>query len=237
MRRLSLILVLTATVSGCAVSTGTSPQQSQPRPQAPSSGASYGVSEATFVTVRNRVEPVAEEVCRRAGTVRNCDFKIVLDTSANAPANAYQTLDANGRPLLIVTKALLGELQNADEVAFVLGHEASHHIEGHIPKTQDTALAGAVLAGMIVAAGGGNVQAIESAQQIGAQVGSRTFSKNYELEADSLGTLIAYGAGYDPTVGVLYFARSPDPGDQFLGSHPPNADRIKVVQKTAATLG
>lgn len=179
---------------------------------------------------------MAEQVCRQRGNVRNCDFKIVLDSRPEAPANAFQTLDSNGRPILIVTSALLKELRNPDEVAFVLGHEASHHIEGHIPKTQDSALAGAVLAGMIVAAGGGNVQAVESAQQLGAQVGSRTFSKNFELEADSLGTVIAYRAGYDPVVGVMYFARSPDPGDRFLGSHPPNSDRIRVVRQTAAQL-
>lgn len=232
MRRLTIAVIIACGLAGCTVSTG-----SGTRTQAPQSVPSSSNSQNTsFAAIVRRVEPVAEQVCRQRGNVRNCNFKIVLDSRPDAPANAFQTLDSNGRPILIVTSALLKELRNPDEVAFVLGHEASHHIEGHIPKTQDSALAGAVLAGMIVAAGGGNVQAVESAQQIGAQVGSRTFSKNFELEADRLGTVIAHRAGYDPVVGVMYFARSPDPGDRFLGSHPPNSDRIRIVRQTAAKL-
>jgi predicted Zn-dependent protease len=49
--------------------------------------------------------------------------------------------------------------------------------------------------------------------------------------------VIAARAGYDPVRGAAFFNRIPDPGDQFLGSHPPNADRIRVVQATAARLG
>ena len=99
------------------------------------------------------------------------------------------------------------------------------------------AVLGAVLLGTVAGLGGGNAAAIEAAQNLGASVGSRTFSKSFELEADSLGTVIAWNAGYDPVRGADFFARIPDPGDQFLGTHPPNADRQKVVQATAARLG
>ena len=44
----------------------------------------------------------------------------------------------------------------------------------------------------------------------------------------------AHEAGYDPRIGALYFARIPDPGDRFLGTHPPNADRQRVVAEVAA---
>jgi Zn-dependent protease with chaperone function len=36
--------------------------------------------------------------------------------------------------------------------------------------------------------------------------------------------------------GAEYFNRVPDPGNRFLGTHPPNADRIRVVRQTAAGL-
>jgi predicted Zn-dependent protease len=75
---------------------------------------------------------------------------------------------------------------------------------------------------------------IETAQNIGGTVGARTYSKKFELQADSLGAQIAQRAGYDPVLGVQYFQRAPDPGDQFLGSHPPNADRINVVRRSIA---
>lgn len=229
---ISGLLVATA-LSGCAVSTG-------PTSTTPASGGQTAArapsGPVNFNQVKGRVEPVAENVCKSRNTVPNCDFNIILDTRPGLPANAFQTVDKNGRPLLIVTAPLLKDMRNADELAFVLGHEASHHINGHLPKTQNTAILGAVLAGSIVAAGGGNAASIEAAQDLGAQVGSRAFSKDYELEADALGTVIAYRAGYDPVRGADYFARIPDPGDKFLGTHPPNADRQRIVRQVAAQL-
>jgi predicted Zn-dependent protease len=57
------------------------------------------------------------------------------------------------------------------------------------------------------------------------------------LEADSLGTEIAFVAGYDPMLGAAFFDRIPDPGDRFLGTHPANADRKRTVAATLARLG
>ncbi len=76
---------------------------------------------------------------------------------------------------------------------------------------------------------------VETVQNIGGTIGARRFSKGFELEADRLGARIALRAGYDPLRGVLYFADAPDPGDGFLASHPPNGDRIRVVQQTVAS--
>jgi predicted Zn-dependent protease len=98
-------------------------------------------------------------------------------------------------------------------------------------------LAGAVLAGVLAQVSGGGEQAIASAQDFGAFVGARQYSKDFELEADRLGAEIAYAAGFDPRVGAAFFDRIPDPGDQFLGSHPANADRKRVVADTVAQLG
>ena len=59
----------------------------------------------------------------------------------------------------------------------------------------------------------------------------------FELEADELGTVIAVRAGYNPLIGAGFFTKIPDPGDKFLGTHPPNGDRLAVVRRTAAQLG
>lgn len=64
---------------------------------------------------------------------------------------------------------------------------------------------------------------VRSAEEFGASVGARSFSKEYELEADQLGTILTMRAGYDPVLGAEFFMRIPDPGEKFLGSHPPNA--------------
>jgi Zn-dependent protease with chaperone function len=190
-----------------------------------------------FVTVVRRMEPVAEAQCRaRTPRGTNCDYQILVDDRPDQPPNAFQTLDRNGRPVIVFTLGLIADARNADEIAFVLGHEAAHHIAGHIPRTQQTALTGALLLGTLAALGGGDAGAIDAAQQIGATVGSRTFSKEFELEADRLGTVITYRTGYDPVRGAAFFTRIPDPGNRFLGSHPPNAARIETVRRTMAEL-
>ena len=67
-------------------------------------------------------------------------------------------------------------------------------------------------------------------------LGQRSYSKTYELQADALGTLIAPNARYDPLRGLVFFTRIADPDDSFLGTHPPNRRRIKIVREAAAPL-
>lgn len=190
----------------------------------------------SFVRVVQTVEPVAERECRARTSGVNCDFNIVVDDRPGQPANAFQTLDKQGRPIIAFNLALIADARNEDELAFVLGHEAAHHIAGHIGRQQQNAVAGAVIgAGLAVLIGGGDA-AVREAQQLGAQVGARTYSKDFELEADALGTIITKQAGYDPVRGAEFFTRIPDPGDKFLGTHPPNAARIEIVRRTAAGL-
>lgn len=190
-----------------------------------------------FRSVVARVEPVAERECRsRAPRGTNCDFLIDVDTKPGEPPNAYQTLGNNGRPLIFFTAALIRDVQNADELAFILGHEASHHIEGHIAQTQQHAIEGALLGTVFASVLGGDATTVDTAQRLGGTVGARRFAKDYELEADALGTVIAYRAGFDPVHGAEYFNRIADPGNQFLGTHPPNGERVATVRRVAAGL-
>lgn len=192
---------------------------------------------SNFIAVSERLEPVAEAECRARAPRSNCDFRIVVDDRPNLPPNAYQTLD-RGRPIIAFTASLIGETRNQDEIAFIMAHEAAHHIEGHLALQQQNATLGAALAtGLAGALARGDASALEAAQQFGAAVGARTYSKDYELEADELGTIIAARAGFNPLRGAEFFFRIPDPGDRFLGTHPPNAQRVAVVRQTAAQLG
>lgn len=191
---------------------------------------------ATFVQVIERVEPLAETLCRERTRGINCDIEIVVDGRPDQPPNAFQTVDRTGRPIVGFTVALIADARNADEIAFVMGHEAAHHIAGHIPKRAETAQTTAILASVLAQVSGAGPEAIEAATSLGAEVGSRRYSKDFELEADALGAEIAFLAGFDPVRGAAFFSRLPDPGDQFLGSHPPNAQRQAVVARTVAGL-
>ncbi|MDZ4068910.1 MAG: M48 family metallopeptidase [Tabrizicola sp.] len=190
----------------------------------------------TFLQVVTLVEPVAEAQCRARSEVPNCDFRIVVDDRPGLPPNAFQTVDRQGRPIVGFTLALIADARNADELAFVVGHEAAHHIAGHIPKRADQAMSGALLAGVLAQASGLSADEVRAAQNMGAEVAARSYSKDFELEADALGAEIALIAGFDPVRGAAFFDRLPDPGDKFLGSHPPNADRKAVVLATVRRM-
>lgn len=190
-----------------------------------------------FVSVVEKVEPVAERFCRQHQVAgQSCDLQIVVDRRRDLPPNAFQTVDEKGRPVVGFTLALIADARNADEIAFVLGHEASHHILGHIGRKQQGAEAGAVLGTMLGQATGADAATMKQWQSFGASIGARRYSKEYELEADALGARIAWYAGYDPVRGAGFFSRLPDPGDQFLGSHPPNAQRLQQVATVVAGL-
>ncbi len=203
------------------------------------SAAETGRAQAlSFVEVVGRVEPVAEAECRSRNPRANCDFAIVVDDRRGMPPNAYQTLDRSGRPILAVTTALVAISRNADELALVLAHEASHHIAGHLERQDRAASLGAETFGRLASQeAGATAESVARAQMLGAQVGARSFSKEFELEADRLGTVVAARAGFDPVRGAEFFRRIPDPGQRFMGTHPSNAERIAAVRGVAAQLG
>lgn len=207
---------------------------------APASVAQFGSlgdAERGFAQVVARVEPTAEQVCREYRRNTNCDFKIVVDKRRGQPANAYQSLDDDGRPVITFTSALIGDARNTDELAFVMGHEAAHHIRNHLARQAESAAAGAIVFAGLATLTGGSAADVATAQELGQFVGARTYSKDFELEADELGTIITLRAGYDPLVGAQFFTRIPDPGNRFLGTHPPNAARYTTVVNTLQRAG
>ncbi len=224
-------LMVAAFLAGCAVP--------PPAPMIVAPPPLPGTPEAavrTFEEAVDRVVPVATAICRERTRNVPCGFTIAVDDRIDQPPNAFQTLDRAGRPVLVFNVALIAEARNVDELAFVMGHEAAHHIAGHIPRQQTEAMTGALVAGTLATLGGADAAGVQAAQDMGAKLGARRFSKEFELEADALGTEIAWRAGFDPMRGALFFGRLPDPGNRFLGTHPPNAARMAIVQQTLDAL-
>ena len=230
-------LALIAVLAACEpVVVDEGPQVAPLQPTETGPQVSQAQALRNFRTAAQRIEPVAEGVCRRRDPSVNCDFNIVIDNRSRE-INAYQTLDGSGRPIIAFTIPMIAEARNVDEIAFVMSHETAHHIEGHIARQRANATVGAVLLGGLAGAlGTTDASTIDTAQQLGAGLGARTYSKNFELEADALGTRIAHAAGFDPLRGAQFFFRIPDPGDRFLGTHPANSDRLRTVQRVASGL-
>lgn len=196
----------------------------------------FVLSPSDVVAVTAQVEPVATALCEQETPLQRCDFSFLLDRDLRQPANAFQTVADDGRPLVIVTLALIRLMDSRDELAFVLGHEAGHHIAEHIPAQRRSAQEASDAFGDIARQQGGGEAEIARAAQMGAVVGARRFSQTAELEADVLGTAIAWRAGFDPVRGARLFSRLPDPGRAFLATHPANASRRAIVRQTLAQL-
>ncbi len=231
MRRILMLLAFVP--AACTVALDQNVQTAPP----PEAVAVRGISLAEFSRVQRQVEPVAERECRTRTSGLDCDFLVRIEPDPNAPPNAYQSLNKNGRPVITFTKRMLGQIDNQDELAFVMSHEAAHHIRNHLARQRKNAISGAIILGGLATLAGGTAADVANAQDVGAAVGARGYSKDFELEADELGTIITHRAGYKPSVGVQFFYRLPDPGDRFLGSHPPNPERIKVVNATIRRNG
>ena len=173
-----LILIAFLFVSACQVTTTA--------PRAPSAAAPQGqpVSRDVrdrFQTVVERVAPVAVSTCQARTRGRDCRFQIFVDTRPGLPVNAFQTEDRSGRPVIVFTLPLVQQARNADELAFVLGHETAHHILGHLSRTQTNAAQGALIGAVLAGALGVDGASAEALSRQGAAIGSRTFSKEFEL--------------------------------------------------------
>lgn len=247
LRRLGAMALVLGSLAACVPTTlPTSAPPALPTPQtrpalpSPALPARLDTPQAAaeaFVAVADRIEPLAERYCRQAAPFgTSCDFQIGVDPDAKAPPNAFQTLDERQRPVVIFTASLIAMARSADELAFVMAHEVAHHIAGHIPRRMATAERGALLGAVYGQITGADAATIEELQRAGAALGARQYSKDFELEADALGARIAYAAGFDPLAGTGFFDRLPDPGDRFLGSHPPNAQRRATVRAVVAEL-
>lgn len=228
MRSFALILASAVTLGACVPVT----PPAAPPAQSPSLSPEQAV--INFREVIDQVEPVAEQVCREQTPGQLCDFAVYVDRDPQSGVNAFHTIDDNGQPAIIFTIGLIAVAANTDELAFVMGHEAGHHIGRHLPQVQASADLGAQILTQIARASGINEAALGGVAQVGAVVASRQYGRQAELEADAIGTIIAQRAGYDPLRGADFFTRIPDPARSFLATHPPNAQRIETVRWTLA---
>ncbi|MBL4751185.1 MAG: M48 family metallopeptidase [Amylibacter sp.] len=237
MKKKLLSLAILPLLAACVSTTGPAPAPTKPpvtKPQ-PVVTRSAQSGLAAFARVSRRVEPVAERSCRQIHKNANpkfCDFVIKVNKDPRQPANAYQSIGQDGRPVITFNINMIRSIQNDHEIAFILGHEAGHQIAKHLGKTRQNQVAGAVLGGLLAAALGADMQ---SGADLGGLVGARSYSKGFELQADRIGTHIASRAGYNPVIGARSFNRTQG-SNAFLSTHPPSQDRINTVNQTAARI-
>ena len=138
-----------------------------------------------------------------------------------------------------VYTGILRMCRTDDELAVVMGHEASHAIARHTGERMsgDLLVTGALegtsmaLTKMSPAAQQATLEALGMGTQVGVIL---PWSRMQESEADELGLMIAADAGYDPRQSISLWQRMASQGGappEFLSTHPSDETRVKRLER------
>jgi len=145
---------------------------------------------------------------------------------------------------MFVNRGMMERAHTEGEIAGVMAHELSHVALRHGTAQQSKATPYEVgsVAGAIVGAivGGGWGQVISQGTQFGLGTAFLRFSREYEKQADILGTHIMARAGYDPRDMANVFKtieqESGPGGPQWLSDHPNPGNRYDYILREASAL-
>jgi predicted Zn-dependent protease len=139
-----------------------------------------------------------------------------------------------------------GLILNADteaEVAGVMAHEIAHVAAHHAMREQTRMNYAQFSTIPLIMVGGGLGYGLYEASSLAIPITFLQFSRDFEAQADFLGTQYLYRAGYDPQALVTFFEKIENLEKQKPGlvarafeSHPATPDRIEATQREIATL-
>jgi hypothetical protein len=143
-----------------------------------------------------------------------------------------------------VHTGLINAASTEGELAGVMAHEISHVALRHgtaqvakAQKYQGLAMGGQILGAIL---GGGVGGAVSQGAQMGVGGMLLRFSRDYEKQADLLGSQIMANAGYDPRELANMFRtierQGGKSGPQWMSSHPNPDNRYEYINKEAQTL-
>jgi hypothetical protein len=148
-----------------------------------------------------------------------------------------------GGPMYI-NRGMIEKAHNEGEVAGVMAHELSHVAlrHGTAQQTKATPFAIGQIAGQIAGAiiGGRTGSVIAQGSQFGIGTYFMKFSREYEQQADILGSRIMAGGGYDPRDMANLFKtiekESGPGGPQWMSDHPNPGNRVEYINREAQLL-
>jgi predicted Zn-dependent protease len=190
-----------------------------------------------------RVQAVGQRVITAAGlSNRPWDYAVFLDESPNAFVLPGGHVG--------VTVGLLSLVENDDQLAAVIGHEAGHVVAHHAAERASQETTSKILLGIAGAAAGKTEfgKLVKDHGDDAAKFGVLLpFSRKQELEADRLGVDFMQRAGYRPREAVALWrnmqAQSGDKsggksgGGDMASTHPSDAVRIQELQRYLVSKG
>ena len=141
-----------------------------------------------------------------------------------------------GGPIFVNLGTILAA-DNEAQLAGVIGHEMSHvymqHSVKQMEKSQTLSGLAAILGAVLPGNTAGNLG------RLGIQLGAGTLSLKYsradEAQADAVGAIIAYKAGYNPKGMADFFQKLEQQGGpggpQFLSDHPNPGNRLEAITR------
>jgi predicted Zn-dependent protease len=170
----------------------------------------------------------------------------ILSAIGQNPANwemvVFQGNEANAFALpgdkIGVYEGMFAIATNVDELAAVVGHEIGHNQAEHARERLSSAAAtqtGLKILGAALQIGNiGYADEIAGLLGAGIQYGMiLPYSRNQELEADSIGLINMARAGYDPRAAITMWQNMQAAGDrapEFLSTHPAPESRIATLE-------
>ncbi len=158
-------------------------------------------------------------------------FHVVAEKEVNAFA-------LPGGPMF-VNLGTITTVDNEAELAGVMAHEMAHVYMQHSAKQQEKGSFLEGLAGVAGAVAGAMGGAWGTLAQTGIQAGAGTlllkYSRTDEAQADAVGAIILWKAGFNPEALADFFeklqAQGEGSGPQFLSDHPNPGNRREAIQK------
>ncbi|HVO59837.1 MAG TPA: M48 family metallopeptidase [Terriglobales bacterium] len=138
---------------------------------------------------------------------------------------------------IFVNVGTITSADNESELAGVMAHEMSHVYMQHSAKQAKKSTLPSILSGLgqIVGSLGGVGGALAGAgMQMAGGLWSMKYSREDEAQADAVGAIIMYKAGYPPKAMADFFQKlekEGGAGPQFLSDHPNPGNRVEAVQK------
>ncbi|MBC8140572.1 MAG: M48 family metalloprotease [Armatimonadetes bacterium] len=161
---------------------------------------------------------------------RDYDVPFTVKLIENKQVNAFAL---PGGPIYFYT-GLLDLASSDDEVASVLGHEATHVVKRHSAKQISDAQAKGLIAQLAL---GNSSRTVQTLAGIGLQLDQLSYSREAESQSDELGFRYMTQAGYKPEAMASFFRKmgkaNGGGGVEFLQSHPVTNKRVEAADKRA----
>lgn len=193
-----------------------------------SAGAALALNEIDLLDVSARMQEASGR-----------NFKIAVDGAQELNACAYP----DGR--IFVTQGMLEALDRHDQLAFILGHEMTHVIRRHGYGQVKKTIVGMILGAIVAKALGADGDTVRTSAEVSGSLFGAKRSRKDEFASDSGGLQLSYKAGYNPQGAIDSMkllqrrygngmAKAPVLG--WFASHPDTGERVRNLEKVAATL-